>query len=93
MVPLSTRPSASLPSLRTAARWAVLIAPIRSPSTREEASLTHKPGRGCFAEAAALGVLQVHLSGGEQRRRHSNLLRLDWSTHGRQGSTVRARLR
>jgi len=26
-----------------------------------------------FAEAAALGVLQVHLSGGEQRRRHSNL--------------------
>ena len=46
-----------------------------------------------FAEAAALGVLQVHLSGGEQRRRHSNLLRLDWSTHGRQGSTVRTWVR
>jgi coenzyme PQQ biosynthesis enzyme PqqE len=47
MVPFSTSPSASLPSLRTAVRWAVRIAPTRSRSTREEASLTRKPGRGC----------------------------------------------
>ena len=64
MVLFSTSPSASLPSLHTAVRWAVRIAPTRSRSTREEVSLTETWAR-VFAEAAALGVLQVHLSGGE----------------------------
>ena len=64
MVPLSISPSASLPSLRTAVRWAVDCSNPLALDPRGSELATQTWAR-VFAEAAALGVLQVHLSGGE----------------------------
>ena len=63
------RPSVFLPNSRIAARSAVPTARIHWCSTGATTRSMWRPGPGSFPEAAALGVLQVHLSGGEPAAR------------------------
>ena len=62
-------PSGFSPELTHRARSAALIAPTRSNSIARQGELDTETWKRVFSQAAAIGILQLHLSGGEPASR------------------------